>query len=181
MSLKTRVDWDGTPTMYHHASISDQTSFACLFDSAGDSHDGITTPMEQIATIAIKRSQGEMRLQKLHKMFQMMRTPPALQSPAKKDHNEVWKACYDEQERYFKSLPMGGPATLLLDEPDRSLSLTNQMDFWAGIVPHLADRQTIIATHSPLIFFLDYPVNVIDLQQGYYAECKERFRKLKVS
>ena len=42
--FEARVDWDGTPTMYHHAGVSDQTSFACLFDSAGDSHDGITTP-----------------------------------------------------------------------------------------------------------------------------------------
>lgn len=63
-----------------------------------------------------------------------------------------------------------GRSTLLLDEPDRSLSIPRQTELW-----HLFSRQerfqVIVATHSPFALAWASKAKIIDLQEGYLTEC----------
>lgn len=59
-----------------------------------------------------------------------------------------------------------GPGTVLLDEPDRNLSLEFQAGSWRSLLRMGERFQLIIASHSP--FALNHPeVNYIDVQPGY--------------
>jgi predicted ATPase len=46
-AFEAKIDWDGTPTFYHHARTSDSNQPSYFFESAEDSHDGITTMDDQ--------------------------------------------------------------------------------------------------------------------------------------
>lgn len=70
--------------------------------------------------------------------------------------------------------------TILLDEPDRSLSLKNQALFWRRLVEGFRYRppddqvQVIVATHS--IFALGMPVNYIELSPGEVEDASRAVR-----
>jgi predicted ATPase len=179
-AFEADVGWDGTPSLAHSSAISDTTSFSFLFDSAEQSHDGMTTLKDQIIALTGKASQGERRMGKLFRIFQMLAQPPTLDAiPKHFDYNDTWQEAWKVQLNYFKSLSHTGPNTILLDEPDRSLSIVNQVDFWFKVVPQLTKHQTIIATHSPFVFSLPYKTNLIDMQPGYFAECQKAMQEVR--
>lgn len=83
----------------------------------------------------------------------------------------VDKKAYSQVEEYLKgTLPLGQP-TVLLDEPDRSLSMKLQAGLWINLARRFANNvQVIAASHSP--FALRLPgAHYIELTPGYLAEC----------
>jgi predicted ATPase len=85
------------------------------------------------------------------------------------NYNDVWMNVFQIFTDYVNSLPRTGPITLLLDEPDRSLSIDNTIVLWQKVIPKLAENvQIITATHSPFALFLD--ANYLDLKAGYLQE-----------
>lgn len=178
-AFEAEVTWDGTPTMLYDSRNSDAGGMAYLFENAEESHDGITTMEDQLQTIFGKPSAGQQRLIKLIKILQMLKNPPKLEKAPMERCNDTWQNCYDAQKAYFKSLPRTGPVTILLDEPESSLDIMNQITFWSKIVPRLAGYQTVIATHSIFALMAPAGYNVIDLKPGYFAECKADLEKMK--
>lgn len=61
--------------------------------------------------------------------------------------------------------------TMLLDEPDRSLDMPNQVKLWKGLqIQAKRKYQIIAASHSP--FALNLPeANYIEISDGYLNEC----------
>jgi predicted ATPase len=59
------------------------------------------------------------------------------------------------------------------------LDITNQIAFWRKVVPMLKEYQVIIATHSPFLFTMPTPLNIIDIQPGYSAECRTMLKELE--
>jgi predicted ATPase len=87
--------------------------------------------------------------------------------------NSVWDKWRTDSKDFFKpSIPVG-PRTLLLDEPERSLDIVNQMKLLGYISQDLVKNfQVIMATHNPLSLYLPN-VNCIELEEGYVKKCKD--------
>ena len=90
------------------------------------------------------------------------------------DRKAAWTLKRTEQvaEYLEGTLPAGLQPTVLLDEPDRSLSLKLQAGLWTNLATKFTNVQIIAASHSP--FALRLPgVNYIEMTPGYLAECED--------
>jgi len=66
-----------------------------------------------------------------------------------------------------------GKTTVLLDEPERSLSHAKQKDFFLNVLPNqMKDYQVIIATHSLYSMFTPN-ANIIEMENGYIKGLNE--------
>jgi len=167
------IEWDGTPTFLNAAADRDGLSF--FVDRAENSADGMTSMKDQIQEIAQKPSEGQRRIHKIERIAELLDQVPDLTKNPDRKYNSLWVEGWTAFSEYVKTLPRTGPSTILLDEPDMSLSLPNQMVLWNEIVPKLAKRFQVIATsHSPFILYKSW--HFLDLQEGYLAECRERVR-----
>lgn len=145
------VDWDGTPSLLANPVATDSAVMTHFNFEAQDSPDGMTTIAEQMSQIQNKISAGQTRMKSLAKYINTVKNPPDLLKLPKgwEGFNDMWTGCAHKFIRYVQSLPRTGPVTFLMDEPDRSLSIANQRDFWELIIPDLAKQcQVIVATHS---------------------------------
>lgn len=88
------------------------------------------------------------------------------------------KALAQIEVDYIKSLPRNGKITLLLDEPEKALSIPKQIELF-DVMMKLSDHfQIILATHSP--FILEYKkANLIDITPGYVKNVKQIIKNLK--
>jgi hypothetical protein len=80
------------------------------------------------------------------------------------------------QLEYLDSLPKGGKLTILLDEPERSLSLPKQKVLLDVLMDFSKKHQIIMACHSP--FALSLPrdkVNYVEIEPNYISECDKLF------
>jgi len=127
---------------------------------------------------ARRSSSGQNVTGLLNRVLEMAAKAEGIGSTLNRDTvNPVWRANFEKMNEMLapaevdgKPLPPG-PRTLLLDEPDRSLSLPRQKDLWDTLAAQQR-FQIIVATHS--VFALDVPgVRYVDLQPGYLAECRE--------
>lgn len=161
------VDWDGTPVFYNSGDIAD--SNAWFFQKDGASEDGLTTEKERFDTMVEKPSSGQYRLKKINKMLNIIGNPPEIKPNPM--HGDV-----SAQLEYLNSLPKGGKLTILLDEPERSLSLPKQKKLLEVLFGFADKHQIIMACHSP--FALSLPrdkVNYIEISPNYIAECDSLF------
>jgi len=161
------VGWDGTPVLYHEAGKSDDYSAFFYGQDLEDSPDGLNTGLEQLQIKHANISAGQLRLYKLKKLKDRWDQPPDLTVLGPRP------TAYDKAfNEYITTLPRHGRTTLLLDEPDRSLSAKHQFDFWVGLMPQWAkEAQVIVASHSFFPALLDdLNFNVIDLVNGYRDE-----------
>ena len=93
--------------------------------------------------------------------------------------NDVWAQKVTDFVAYVSTLPRRGPKTVLLDEPDKSLSIPNQQALWTQSLPGLARHcQVIVATHSPFALAAPAPVTVIEFEPGYVEACRAAVRAL---
>lgn len=182
---KAVVKWDGTSTFFNDGDI--KTSDTFFYMNVGQSEDGITTEAEQFDMLIEKPSSGQHRLKKLNKVLNILKDPPPNYS--KNDLNPKVQAkdkAFAEREiQYWKFINdlykknLGNERhTILLDEPERSLSLPKQKELFLKILPEqLKDFQVIIATHS--IFSLYTPnVNLVELQDGYVKDCIDSLKNI---
>ena len=164
------VDWDGTPTFYNSGDIAEGNAW--FFQNAGGvSEDGLSTEADRFEQMTEKPSSGQHRLYKINKIFNTIGSPP--------DINKYDPKLGDVQRQlqYLNSLPHDGKITLLLDEPERSLSLPKQKKLLEVLLQFADKFQIIAACHSP--FVLDLPrekINLIEIQKDYVRECDELFK-----
>ena len=163
------VVWDGTPSFFNDGDIKVNDTF--FYMNPGSSDDGITDEAEQMDLLAEKPSSGQYRIKKVNKVFNMIRNVP---SYGRGDMPSGGMACTKELE-YWNSLPKSGPQTILLDEPERALSIALQKKLFTEILPNFSDLQVIIATHS--IFSLSMKdANFIEFETGYIDECRNAYK-----
>lgn len=165
------VGWDGTPTFYNEGDVKiDQ--WAWFTNKEISSEDGMTTEAEHMEAMIEKPSSGQYRLKKLNKLFNMLKNPPDLTKYISQHPAQIGEV------DYIRSLPRTGRVTLLLDEPERALSLPKQMELFALLKKMSKDYQIIVATHSPFVCLMDLDAKIYDIENGYSAECKGIIEKL---
>ncbi len=159
------VDWDGIASFYNDGDVKiDQ--WAWFSNKEVLSEDGMSTEAEQMQFMIDKPSSGQYRLHKLNKMLNMLENPPDLtryvsSHPAQRAESD-----------YIRTLPRNGKPTLLLDEPERALSLPKQLELFKLLVSLTDKYQIIIATHSPFVLF-EKDIKIHEIESGYADECLE--------
>lgn len=155
-NCKANVTWDGTPSFYNEGDVK-ADNFAFFFSNERMSEDGITTGDDYMDAMALKPSSGQYRLQKLNKIMNILDKPPLLTG-------------YTPEAQYIQTLPRNGKVTILLDEPERALSLPKQLELFK-ILEEMSDKyQIIIATHSPFVLF-NLESKIFDMETGYSEKC----------
>lgn len=166
--LMAEIEWDGTASFLHTpASDAPMTAFDMPSDGLLDDYERLSVQMSGA-------SSGQRRILGLSRLFKIVKKPPDLAKfKGWSGYNDIWVGAGKAFVKYVKSLPRTGPATLLLDEPDRSLDLPNQRDFWLKVVPSVGkDVQVIVATHSPFALFTK-GAEMLDLVPGYAEESRK--------
>lgn len=162
------VDWDGTASFFNEGDVkTDQ--WAWFTHKEILSEDGMTCEAEQFDMMAEKPSSGQYRMKKLNKLFNMLKSPPDL-TKCPSSHPTQLAEC-----AYIKTLPRTGKVTLILDEPERALSLPKQLELFKLLEKMSDEYQIIIATHSPFVLF-DLNAKLFDIESGYVEECLNIFK-----
>lgn len=159
---QANVVWDGTSCYFNASPVSDAPIMAFGMTDMSD--------MEEIAEVMAKPSDGQKRLMRLNRAMKEINEvkPPDL------TQSNIHHASAQECAKYVKGLPRNGLMTILFDEPDRSLSLENQVVFWACLPYAAKNRQVIVSTQSLLPIMKQHgEVNLIDLEAGYLAHSKK--------
>ena len=168
-SSDCQVLWDGVASFYNDGDVKiDQ--WAWFTHNAILSEDGMSTEKEQMQLLIDKPSSGQYRMLKINKLLTMMENPPDLTKIPVSHPTQI------AEQNYIKTLPRNGKPTLLLDEPERALSLPKQLELF-GLLSSLTDKyQIIVATHSPFVLFgLD--ANIFDIEPGYVNKCVELIKE----
>lgn len=156
----SEVGWDGTPVYFADTSKSDGPIGA--FGQTGMSF------TDEVVALVNKPSDGMKRLSYFEKMVKNLKEVPDFLNIK---HKTKIEEGYCE---YVNGLSKSGPITVLLDEPDRSLSVENQILIWMGIPKILKDYQVIIATQSMIPLLKEIPdINLIDMEAGYFEHSKK--------
>ena len=170
------VAWDGTPTFLNQSAQSD-VQMPGYFESSdvNKSVDGITTMEDQLSMMVGGLSTGQVRLMKLTRIVQALKSPPTTWALANRQKGDSVQK--DPFVKYIQSLPRTGPSTVLLDEPDKGLDLGHRTRLWLNAMPKLVEMgfQIIITTHCLLAFIKyneqskrapDSGATFIDLDKG---------------
>lgn len=163
------VEWGGEPTFFNDSESVSKTDNTWFFKNSAQSADGITSEAEQMEILATKPSSGQYRIHKINKIMSIIQQPPDLSVvPSYVMNKELAQLEVD----YIKSLPRDGRVTLLLDEPEKALSIPKTIELF-DVLLKLSDHfQVIIATHSPFILEYKKP-NLLDFTPGYIKECRQ--------
>jgi len=173
-NVDATVDWDGTPSFFNDSEALSKNDNTWFFSNAKQSADGITTEAEQMEILASKPSSGQYRIHKINKIMKVIQTPPNLLLVPPYINN---KALASIEVEYIKSLPRNGKITLLLDEPEKALSIPKQIELFDVMIKLSEHFQIIMATHSP--FILEYKnANLIDFTPGYAKECRTLIKNI---
>ena len=158
------VGWTGNPTFFNDGDIKVSETF--FFQNVGQSEDGITTEKEQMDALMKKPSSGQYRIDRLNKVLNLITKPPLVEKIPDKISRVGNESFAKREKAYWQSLGQKGPFTILLDEPERSLSLPKQRQLLCEAIPkQMKGLQVIIATHS--VFALQIPnANIIDMDPG---------------
>lgn len=172
-----RVEWDGKPTFFNDSEAMGKNDNTWFFSNASQSADGITSEAEQMDILASKPSSGQYRIHKINKIMKVIQYPPNLEVVPPNILDPRMRELAKLEVAYIQSLPRDGKITLLLDEPEKALSIPKQIELFDVLVKLSEHFQLIVATHSP--FILEYKkVNIIDISNGYVRECRNLIKGL---
>lgn len=161
------VAWDGVPVLRHvitpvkPAYFSDDGNF-----------------LEEIQRVVCPPSTGEWTVRCLNALEGLLASPPDWAAKATATHDP--EDAVHDLVAYLATLATPTPTTrrltIILDEPDRGLSIPTQHKLWCGLLPRLArDHQVLVASHGP--FVLVAPgAHVIEMVAGYAASCRETLK-----
>lgn len=92
---------------------------------------------------------------------------PEVEYRMKKDHvNDLWGKRISTVENFLKGKGDKGPATIMMDEPERSFDLPMQVQCWRFIRAYAHKAQFIVASHS--VFALNIPeAKYHEMEPGY--------------
>lgn len=91
--------------------------------------------------------------------------------------NEHWARKIEICEHFLTGRGKEGPATILLDEPERSVDLPTQLRMWRFLRAYAPRNQFIIASHS-LIALRIPEANYIEMEDGYMAQSLDVIARL---
>ena len=169
-------DWDGTASLYLDSGASDRNP-----RDLEDSPDGLEEDESQmhanILRLLAPASSGLWRVSRLNKALDSLREGriPDLSLPQWQDANSTWAEAGRKFADHVKSLKPTETPALLLDEPERSLSISNSIKLFHEVLLTAGRMvQVFVATHSPFVLDLGAHshVHIIDMQAGYADECR---------
>jgi ABC-type molybdenum transport system ATPase subunit/photorepair protein PhrA len=127
-------------------------------------------------------SSGENTLRTLRSLFEVMFSGKYTKfdkSFLTQNVNDVWEKRFDSINGYFKRnhIAEENPVfTILLDEPDRNLSINNMLALFDILSVVKDNEQMIAAIHNPVLIYklskLEH-INFIELTKGYVNSIKE--------
>lgn len=164
------VVWDGTPTFFNEGDTKID-KWAWFTHKDISSEDGMSSEVDHMNNLVDNPSSGQYRIKKMNKLFNLLKTPPNILEYEQNSNSQQIS-----EVDYFRSLPRTGKVTLLLDEPERALSVPKQRDMFKLLQDMSEDYQIIIATHSPFVLF-GVEGNFINLEEGYDQKCIEIFKE----
>lgn len=187
------VEWDGSPTYYENTASRRMISF-------GDAIGGlIQNEGEELHYLfgKDKSSSGQMTIWMFNKLRQIVSLPPSIEQlieqnkKASHNVNETWEFAYKSNIDYYDSVIENAPSkenqitTILLDEMDKSLGITNVITLYRDAFPnllHSSKCQLIVVSHSPVILsdeiYKSDEYNIISLDEDYTQKCREELSKL---
>jgi len=176
---EAKVSWDGTSSYFYNPKSDAMPSFF------GD-NDNIINGTDEICEIVEKLSAGQKRLLRLHRMAEaLVKIPdqtkvpkviPTFEGPrnfcAVNSLYQNFATRWAEFMSSFKDRT--DVASILMDEPDRSLSIDQTALLWTKALPNLATKgQIIVATHSPLALTTEANWINIGKDEQYFQKCKD--------
>lgn len=185
-NCKATVVWDSLPTMYNDGECS-LNKLSYFYNFKKDFDDGITDQGDVIDMLEKTPSSGQYRASKVNKVLNLLKEGPPEYTEkdfgnflAKDDilySKREWKYWSYINQLYTQNYGKG-QNTVLLDEPERSLSYAKQKDLFLKVIPEeLKDYQVIIATHSIYSIFTPN-ANVIELEAGYVDGLKTAVKEI---
>lgn len=172
------IEWDGTPTFYNDSDQMGKNDMT-WFINPDQSSDGISTEAEQMDVMASKPSSGQYRITKINKIMQMLQNPPSLNSVPENIISPEERAIAQFEVNYINSLPRSGPMTVLLDEPEKALSLEKQLELFDTLDELSKYFQVIMVSHSPFILLhKNYKkINYVDMTPEFTTNNKKLIKK----
>ena len=122
-------------------------------------------------------SSGNTRISSLMMTVEMAKNKDFVVKDGMGDVNQVWTKWKTDAQAFYKASIPAGPRTLLLDEPERSLDVVNQMKLLGFMAKILAPEfQIIVSSHNPMALYLP-KVHCVELEEGYAQKCKDAFEQ----
>lgn len=90
--------------------------------------------------------------------------------------NDLYQGHVDDALKFLKYNKESVP-TLILDEPDASVDLCDEIFLWKIIRDISTQMQVIVCTHS--VFALESKANFIEMKKGYRKKCLENLEELR--
>lgn len=162
----TIVEWDGSASFYNDSELRID-DMAWYYNKDILKREGLTTEAEQFDILTKKPSAGQTRILKLNKIFTIAKDPPLF-----KDYLPTGSKYERMEQAFLKSIQGINRVTIMLDEPEKSLSIPKQIELFQHLKSFQKDFQIIIATHSPFILFED-DLNIVEMEDGYIKTCKD--------
>jgi AAA domain, putative AbiEii toxin, Type IV TA system len=177
------VGWDGTASLYLDSSASDSVPHDLEENSDGLAESDSETMDTNIRRIFAPASSGLWRVSRLNKALDSLREGriPDLSLPQWQDANPAWAEAGRKFADHVKALKPTETPALLLDEPERSLSISNAIKLFHEVLLTAGRMvQVFVATHSPFVLDLGVHshVHVIDMQAGYADECRSSLQAI---
>jgi energy-coupling factor transporter ATP-binding protein EcfA2 len=169
------IEWDGTATFFNDSDTLGKNDMS-WFINPDQSSDGISSEAEQLDVMATKPSSGQYRIHKINKIMQMLQTPPKLDSVPDYIVSPAQRLIAQYEVNYINNLSRKGPHTILLDEPEKALSLEKQLELFHTIAKLAEHFQVIMVSHSPFILF-QKGANFIDMVPNFAADNKKLIKK----
>jgi predicted ATPase len=112
------------------------------------------------------------RFDQLMGSFLKNRCAPEVEYRMKKSHvNSLWSERIELIEKFLEGSGEKGPATVMMDEPERSFDLPMQVQCWRFLRAYSQKAQFIVASHS--MFALNIPeAHYFEMDPGYLDASK---------
>lgn len=164
------IKWDGVPCFYNHSE-----NRAHAFDVVYD--DDITNEDERLENTLENYSSGQYIVRRINKILNVVNEGPPDYS--KQNPNKEQKIQLKWMQQLGKENPKNKVPTLLLDEPEKGLSLPKQEQMWDVLTSfqNRSNVQMIIASHSLAVTGRN-DVNFIELENGYLADVRKLITNL---
>ena len=188
-SNRAEIKWDGSPVYYENLAGRRQTG------SIGDMAGSLFNDREEFEYLICKDklSQGQNSFVIVNQLIKICENIPTRDDfdadlkRCEKSHNDVWMKAFTNNYEYIKSYGDGtGCMTLLLDELDKSMDISNVVRLYKELLPAIQKKygvQIIIVSHSPLmlsnIIQENDAYNFISIDDDYTTAVKELYKGIK--
>ena len=187
------IEWDGYPVYYEN--IASRRSYA-IGDMIGSLCEDIEEELK--FTIGSKTSSaGQKTIWMINKLTSIATREIDINEIIEKSKNrtknvnDLWKGVYEAGINYYKEKIDNcniedNKVTILLDELDKSLDITNVIYLYTEVFPKLIQKyniQIILVSHSPIILSDNIRnnelYNIIPIDKKYYNETLNMLKSIK--